>query len=233
MHVSKIVKSKYFRGIDFKGQRPLVLTIAAVTEELMGRGSRHDVKCFLWFKESEKGLQLNKSRVAVLEAAYGPESDAWTGGKVRLSFDPTVMFGGQAVGGVKLETPAGVVYTPTAGGLAGWGDVPGAAPGRPPPPVWDGQRQMYVMPAAAPAAPKRPPPPVFNEATGQWDVVNPGTGEIAPPAGQSKTNPQADTWGGTPTLAQRMAAPATATDDGWDAAAAGAGEADFDDSIPF
>lgn len=177
-----MIKSKFWRARDLEGQTPVVLTIVDVTEELLGRGAHQDVKCFLWFNEHQKGLQLNKSRVLVLEAAFGPDSEMWVGKRVRLSFDPSVEFGGRAVGGVRLQTPPGVVYSAGAELHAGWGAAPAAVPGRPPPPVWDEKRQAWITPQ--PAASHRPPPPVWNEATQTWETVNPTTGEIAPPAHQ-------------------------------------------------
>src|ERR1700675_5014274 len=119
-----MIKSKFWRARDVEGQRPVVLTIADVTEELLGRGAgRQDVKCFLWFNESPKGLQLNKTRVTILETAFGPDSDLWVGQRVRISFDPTVEFGGRAVGGVRLQTPPGVIYSAAGAGLPGWGEA--------------------------------------------------------------------------------------------------------------
>jgi hypothetical protein len=226
MRTADMVKSKFFGARDLKGQPPLRLTIAHVTEELMGRGSRQDVKCFLWFTDHPKGLQLNKTRVTILEAAFGPDSELWTGKRVRLSFDPTVMFGTQAVGGVRLETPPGVTYTPSAELHAGWGEAPAAVSGRLPAPVWDEQRGVWVTPPpiAAPKSSGRPPAPVWNEATGQWETVNPGTGEIA-----SQGRPK--------TISERVnqGHPAQVDTD-WGTAAstvAGAAEADFNDDIPF
>lgn len=234
MRTSDMIKSKFWRAADLQGQPPVVLTIAHVTEELLGRGSRQDVKCFLWFTDHAKGLQLNKTRVKVLEMAYGPDSDAWTGRRVRLSFDPTVEFGANAVGGVKLQTPPGVVYTGQASAAA-WGTLPQtpvAPAGAPPPPVWDAAQGVWVtqQPIAAPR-PSQPPPPVWNAATQTWDVVNPGTGEIVgAPRPAAKPNPQDATWGGTATLGERMAAPAA---DSWESVAPAGAPEDFDDDIPF
>lgn len=217
MRTSDMIKtfSKFWRAVDLEGQAPVRLTIADVTEELIGRGGRQEVKCFVWFTEHLKGLRLNFTIVKTLEAAYGPDSEGWTGKKVRLSFDPTVMFGGRAVGGVRLETPPGIVYSPQAGGAA-WGDVPQHGrengQGRPPQPIWDEKRQTWVTPQApapiAAPAPSRPPPPVWNEATQSWETVSPSTGEI-------KTGPPA-------TIGARVEA----------AHPAGAAE-DFNDDIPF
>lgn len=208
MRTADMIKSKFWRARDVEGQAPIVLTIADVTEELLGRGGHQDVKCFLWFKESHKGLQLNKTRVNILEAAYGPDSEAWLGRRVRLSFDPAVEFGGRPVGGIRVQTPPGVVYSPGAA-LPGWGDAPATVGGRPPAPIWDERRQVWVTPqpppaSAAPATPARPPPPIWNEATQSWEVVNPATGEIAAPQGPP------------PTISQRVNQ-----------------DEDFNDDIPF
>lgn len=194
MRTSDMIKSKFWRARDVEGQAPVTLTIADVTEELMGRGARQDVKCFLWFKEHAKGLQLNKTRVNTLEAAFGPDSELWVGKRVRLSFDPTVEFGGRAVGGIRLQTPPGVVWNGAAAGA--WG-APESVPGRPPMPVWDEKRQIWITPqppppiAAPGASASRPPPPVWNEATQSWDTVDPRTGEIAgarPPTISERVN---------------------------------------------
>lgn len=229
MRTSDMIKSKFWRAGDLQGQPPVTLTIADVTEELLGRGSRQDVKCFLWFKEHLKGLQLNKTRVRILEAAYGPDSDLWVGQRVRLFFDPTVEFGGRACGGVGVQTPPGVVYSGAPAQQAAWGEVPAAVPGRPPAPVWDEKRQQWITPqppspSAAPAASPRPPPPVWNEATQSWDLVNPATGEIA---GAGLERPK--------TISERVNAqhPATGSDDGWGGVAPSEPGADFNDPIPF
>ena len=228
MRTSDMIKSKFFGGRDLAGQRPLVLTIAHVTEELFSRGSAPEMQYFLWFTDHQKGLKLNKTRVTVLERAYGPDSDLWTGHKVRLSFDPTVKFGAVAVGSIVVETPPGVVYAGAPVAAPGWSSAPtGAAapPSAPPPPVWDAQAGVWRTqnPIAAPAPPPAvPPPPVWNAATGQWEVVNPGTGEIARPGaaapvsvpGPRVPEPQPGTWGGAPTISQRVAPGADATG-GW------------------
>jgi len=227
MRTADMVKSKFYSARDVKGAPPLVLTIADVTEELMGRGQgRNEAKCFLWFNETLKGLQLNKTRVAILEMAYGPDSALWVGKRVRLSFDPTVIFGGQAVGGVRLQTPPGVVYNGAGAPAGAWGDAPAPVPGRPPPPVWDEKRQMYVnQPTAAAPVKQRPPPPVFNEATGEWETVNPSTGEIAPPVHQRPA-----------TISERVNAGHPPADSGdWGALPPNTGQPteDWNDDIPF
>lgn len=172
MRTADMVKSKYFRARDVEGQPPKVLTISDVTEELLGRGGHQEAKCFLWFHETPKGLQLNKTRVNILEAAYGPDSDAWSGKRVKIYFDPNVEFGGRLVGGVGIKTSPGVVWQGADPNSGSWGDAPAVATAqrRQPQPVWDDKRQAWITPAPPPAAVRRPPPPVFNEATGKWET---------------------------------------------------------------
>lgn len=172
MRTNELIKSKFWRAADLQAMAPIVLTMVELTEEVMGRGSR-DVKFVLWFREHLKGLQINKTRLKVLEAAYGPETDLWMGRKVRLSFDPTVEFGGRMVGGVKLETERGVVYTGSAHDAA-WdsGPTPTSLPANAPPQaVWDGKTGQWVLPSPSPAsAAPEPPKAVLNPQTGQWEL---------------------------------------------------------------
>jgi hypothetical protein len=169
-----MVKSKFWRGKDLKGMPAQVLTIAEVTEELMGRGTRQDVKAVLWFNETLKGLRLNSSSVSVLEAAYGPDSEGWRGQRIRLKFDPSIMFGGERVGGVVVQTPAGVVWNGATPANGAWGGPAAGglgSPSAPPQPVWDGTQWVLPQTAPAPAAAPPPPPqPVYNAATGQWEL---------------------------------------------------------------
>jgi hypothetical protein len=213
MRTSDLVRSKFFRGADLKGQPSMIMTISTVTEELMGRpGGKMEPKYFIWFHEDSRGLQCNKSRVAVLEHAYGPETDYWTDKKVRLSYDPTVMMAGQVVGGVKLTTPAGIVWDPSRNPhAAAWGDAPapqGAQGGpSPPKPVLNRETGLWELPAQVVAAPV----PVLNQATGQWEL--PAQKHVPPKTMGQRINEGHPPGAGTVN---------TAT-----------GEVDFDDEIPF
>jgi hypothetical protein len=148
----------------------------------------------------------------VLEHAYGPETDYWTDKKVRLSYDPTVLMAGQMVGGLKLTTPAGIVWDPSRNPhAAAWGDAPapqGAQGGpSPPKPVLNRETGLWELPAQAPAAPV----PVLNQATGQWEL--PAQKHVPPKTMGQRINEGHPPGAGTVN---------TAT-----------GEVDFDDEIRF
>lgn len=98
MRTADMIQSPFLKKEDF--MTPTILTIKRVSLEQVVKGEE---KWVLFFNEKTKGLVLNKTKIKLLEGGYGDDTDMWTGKKVRLSFDPTVAFGGETVGGIKLE----------------------------------------------------------------------------------------------------------------------------------
>lgn len=99
MRTSEMVQSKFLKKEDLPNPRPF--TVKGVSLEEVGQG---DQRWVVWFHEEPKGLVLNVTKIRQLEAAYGMETDDWKGKRVRLSHDPSVVFAGKVVGGIKLET---------------------------------------------------------------------------------------------------------------------------------
>ena len=99
MKTSDMIQSKYLKKDDFS--QPTVMTIKGCTMEDVGQG---DTRWILWMHERQKGLVLNVTKIRQLEASYGQDTDYWLGKKVKLSHDPTVMYAGKIVGGIKLVT---------------------------------------------------------------------------------------------------------------------------------
>ena len=99
MKTSDMIQSKYLKKDDFS--TPAVMTIKGCTMEDVGQG---DTRWILWMHERPKGLVLNVTKIRQLEASYGQDTDQWLGKKVKLSHDPTVMYAGKIVGGIKLVT---------------------------------------------------------------------------------------------------------------------------------
>lgn len=102
MKASDMIQSPFLKKEDFP--QPTVLTIKRVSLETVVKGEE---KWVLFFNEKSKGLVLNKTKIKQLTAGYGDETDLWVGRKVRLSHDPNVMYGGEAIGGVALEISKG------------------------------------------------------------------------------------------------------------------------------
>jgi hypothetical protein len=102
MKTAQMIQSKFLKKEDFP--QPMILTIKGVAmEEVGGRG---DTRWVLYFNENVKGIVLNVTKIKQLEATYGDDTDRWTGRKVKVMHDPTVMMGQQVVGGIKFVMPS-------------------------------------------------------------------------------------------------------------------------------
>jgi hypothetical protein len=111
-------ESKYLAKVDLEdgngGYKQPILVIDTVTEEEVGE--EKDRKYILFFTNAAgtpipKGLALNKTNETVLIDLFGdpdssePEGIAkhLRGQRVQLYFDPSIMFGGRRVGGLRLR----------------------------------------------------------------------------------------------------------------------------------
>jgi len=90
--------SQYVKADDVK-QGPQKFTISAVeaTETPDGKPALQLVF------EGGKKLTLNKTNARILAGMIGDDTDAWLEKKVVVTFDPTVMFSGKMVGGIRVK----------------------------------------------------------------------------------------------------------------------------------
>lgn len=97
--------SRYLSKADIPA--PVVAVIASVANEPLGQGQAQEVKPVLSFTgDSPKPMVCNASNWDTLEGLYGEESDNWTGKRIEIWVDPTVMYGGKREGGLRLRAPA-------------------------------------------------------------------------------------------------------------------------------
>ena len=82
-NINDMFPSKYLKASDV-GDTDLALTIVAVDEETIGKGSDADIKSVVYFSETPKGMVLNKTNAKAIASLYGDESDDWAGNKIRL-----------------------------------------------------------------------------------------------------------------------------------------------------
>lgn len=99
-----LVPSDYYKGPDV--QKPLLLTVKGVRQEPnpFEQGTNHVV---MGFREpGTKKLVMKPALYAVMEEISGTdEIEGWTGLQIVLYFDPSVMYMGKRVGGVRLRAP--------------------------------------------------------------------------------------------------------------------------------
>lgn len=101
MNIDELKQSKYLKRADCgKG---ILLTIAGLEKvDVSGDGS-DEIKAVLLFEES-KPLVLNRINAEMIANILGsPETDDWIGHKIVAFDDPSVMFKGKCVGGIRVR----------------------------------------------------------------------------------------------------------------------------------
>jgi hypothetical protein len=106
MKRSQAYPSQYLSQEDVRAA-PIRATIEDVRIETIGRSDDADEKPVVHFREKNlKNFALNLTNWTTIEAAYGPESDAWKGRVIELYLDPGIKFGRETVGGVRIRIPS-------------------------------------------------------------------------------------------------------------------------------
>jgi len=107
MKIGQLVESKFVRKEDL--ERARIATITGISQENVGTDTAPEMKWALNFQEADiKPLVLNKINLQLGALACGSEeTDDWTGQKIVLWADPTVSFGGNLVGGVRIRAHEG------------------------------------------------------------------------------------------------------------------------------
>jgi len=108
MNFNDMYPSKYLKKEDVPV--PRTVTIKGIGSAIVGRGQGEE-KNILYFNEL-KEMVLNKANAFTIFEAYG-EPVNWPGKRVEVFTDPSVMFGGKRVGGLRLRIPSqnGPVWT--------------------------------------------------------------------------------------------------------------------------
>jgi len=103
-NIHSVKKSNYLTRADV--DPAILVTIREVFEEELDTPKGPEFKWVCYFDELEKGTVLNWINSQTIAKILDSESfDDWPGGKIVLYDDPTVMFGQQMVGGIRVRTP--------------------------------------------------------------------------------------------------------------------------------
>jgi hypothetical protein len=85
---------------------PLRLVIETVTMEDVNTDDGKEKKAVMHFADGRsKPMILNRSNWSILEEAYGLDSDDWSGRPVEVCIDPSVMYAGKRIGGLRVRIP--------------------------------------------------------------------------------------------------------------------------------
>jgi hypothetical protein len=141
MKRSQAFPSRYLAQADVV--QPVLATIAAVVkEEVRDEGGMVDKTVMTFAETHVKPLIVNNVNWMTCENAYGDESDGWYGRQIEIYADPSVMFGRERVGGVRVRIPAAGIATRNGHGTSAGArngatakTAPAPAPIAPPPPA--------------------------------------------------------------------------------------------------
>lgn len=102
-HWRTFLDSDVIRFVDL-GEREHVVQIAGVKKgKVTGSGGKSTGKAMITFRGREKPLGAGTAILSTIASLYGTDTKAWVGKWLRLYPDPTVKYGGQAVGGVRVR----------------------------------------------------------------------------------------------------------------------------------
>lgn len=105
MKISEMLASNWLRKEDLSD--PVggeVFTIRKLTEELVGQDQQSKWAVH-WKERDVQPMLLNKTNLRLLAAMLGDDTDGWIGKEVEVYHDPSISYGGQLVGGLRVRPP--------------------------------------------------------------------------------------------------------------------------------
>jgi hypothetical protein len=111
---SEMRESKFLKKEDV-GSGALMTVESCHQHNVAKEGAPPENKWCLSFAESDKPLVLNSTNIQLCEAIFGSDDpDHWIGKRVVLYTDPTIMYAGKVVGGIRLRAPKKTAAAPVA-----------------------------------------------------------------------------------------------------------------------
>jgi hypothetical protein len=103
VHWRSLIDSEVIRYVDI-GEQEFTLEITAVKKgKITGKNGKTSGKALISFKGAEKPLGAGAAILSVIAQLYGPNVKKWIGRSVTLYGDPSVTFGGERVGGIRVR----------------------------------------------------------------------------------------------------------------------------------
>lgn len=96
--------SKFLTHADLPEDEDTVYTIKGYEQETVGQGPQASEKWVIYFRETKKGLALNKTNGNLIIKALGSdEMDDWIGKKIALYVKDDVEFQGEIVSAIRIR----------------------------------------------------------------------------------------------------------------------------------
>ena len=100
MNIHKAFPSTYLKAADLEGHE-----FTVVISKMVSTDVGDDTKPVIYFENAEKGLVLNKTNALEIAAAYGDETDSWSGEEIVL-YSAKVQYQGRTVDGIRIRIPS-------------------------------------------------------------------------------------------------------------------------------
>ena len=102
---SEMMNSKFLKKEDV-GRGVLVTVTGCTRQNVAMPNQPAKMRWCLAFAELDKPMVLNATNIALAEQATGSDdTDVWIGKKLVLYNDPSIMFGTERVGGIRIRAP--------------------------------------------------------------------------------------------------------------------------------
>lgn len=106
--VGELIQSKYLKRSDVLA--PVLATITRIDQvDVSMENKPPEMKYAMSFQQFNKPMILNVTNIQALMEAFNSTDDTdltdWQGRQIVVYDDPSIMFGGKKVGGVRLRAP--------------------------------------------------------------------------------------------------------------------------------
>lgn len=104
-HWKKMTNPNYMGDYSIPQGEDLVATIKYVAQEkVVGVGGKSEMEVVAHFSDGNKPLILNKTNMKTITKIYKtPYIEDWAGRMIQIYYDPTVKFGRETVGGLRIR----------------------------------------------------------------------------------------------------------------------------------
>jgi hypothetical protein len=104
VHWRTFLDSEVVRFVDLQDKGDVTLKIKQVKKgKVTGAGGKSSGKAMITFEGADKPLGAGTAILSVIGQLYSNDTRQWPGKLITLYADPTVKFGGEAVGGIRVR----------------------------------------------------------------------------------------------------------------------------------
>lgn len=109
MHWRTFLDSDVIRYVDLQDQEFTLKIVAVKRDKVKGKNGKATGKAFISFEGREKPLAAGAETLEQIGALYGHDTRKWPGCWITIWPDPSVKYGGVAVGGVRVRPTVPVI----------------------------------------------------------------------------------------------------------------------------